>query len=116
MTSKQRAAARAALTAALVAAAACSGRDSGQPESPFERGEKIYENVCIACHHADPSQVGLLGPPIAGSSRELIEHRVLHGTYPPGYQPQRASKQMPLFPHLADYVDDLEVYLAEAGS
>ena len=99
----------------LLAATACSGGEVEKDETPYERGEKIYKNVCIACHHADPSQVGPLGPPIAGSSRELIEHRVVHGTYPPGYQPQRESKQMPQFPHLADYVGDLAVYLAEAG-
>ncbi len=63
------------------------------------------------------SQPGALGPPIAGASNELIRHRVLHGTYPPGYVPKRGdSKQMPQFPHLAGSIDDLAAFLAKAGS
>jgi len=116
LTPNKPAVARAALAAAVVAASAGLGCEAEQPQTPFARGEMIYKNVCIACHNPDPSQPGTLGPPIAGSSRDLIEHRVLHGTYPPGYQPQRDSKQMPQFPHLAGSIDDIAAYLAEAGS
>jgi hypothetical protein len=41
---------------------------------------------------------------------------VLRGTYPPGYEPQRASQTMPQFPHLEEFIDDLAAYLAVAGS
>ena len=102
--------------ALLLMAAACSGGEAEKDETPYERGEKIYNNVCIACHAADPSQIGTLGPPIAGSSRKLIEYRVLRGTYPPGYEPKRASRTMPQFPHLEEFIDDLAAYLAVAGS
>jgi len=97
--------------AAVTAAAACSPGDSASEKSPFERGELVYKNVCIACHNADPTLPGSLGPAIAGSSRELIEHRVIHGTYPDGYERQRDSSVMPQFPHLAGSIDDLAAYL-----
>ena len=107
----------AALTAALLVGAACSGCDSGGPKTPYERGKVVYKSVCVACHDHDPSKPGTLAPPLAGSSAELIRHRVLHGTYPPGYVPKRGdSKLMPQFPHLAGSIDDLAAFLAGAGS
>ena len=54
-----------------------------------------------------------MGPDIAGSSRELIEARVVQGKYPPGYTPKRSSGIMPPFPDLAENVDDLTAYLSE---
>jgi mono/diheme cytochrome c family protein len=102
---------RAAVFAALLALAICSGCDAGGPDTPVARGERTYKNVCLACHAADPSQDGSLGPAIAGSSRELIEARVVHASYPEGYTPKRNSQTMPKLPHLAGSVDDLAAYL-----
>jgi len=101
---------RAAVSAALLALAGCSG-DDGAAETAVTRGERVYKNVCLACHAADPSQDGTLGPAIAGSSRELIEARVVHGSYPEGYTPKRNSQVMPKLPHLANSIDDLAAYL-----
>jgi mono/diheme cytochrome c family protein len=106
----------------LIAAAAwagaawgCSGDDASL--SPLaQEGRHIYANVCIACHNGDPTRDGSLGPAIAGSSRELLEARVVRGEYPPGYTPKRSSVTMPRFEYLADQVDALATYLAEAGS
>jgi len=95
------------------AAAACSSGDSTGEKTAYERGELVYRYVCIACHNADPAFPGSLGPVIAGSSRELLEHRVLHGTYPEGYAPRRQSSTMPQFPHLAGSIDDLAAFLAD---
>jgi len=105
----------AASLALWMGAAACSPGGSSQELTAAQRGERVYKNVCIACHNADPSQPGSLGPAIAGSSRELLEHRVLHGTYPEGYERQRNSGVMPQFPHLAGSIDDLAAYLAGGG-
>jgi len=69
-----------------------------------DRGEVIYPNL-----------PGPLGPAIAGSSRALIEARVLHGTYPPGYHPQRHSHTMRALPWLDGHIDDLTAYLAAAA-
>jgi mono/diheme cytochrome c family protein len=76
-------------------------------------GQRVYRNVCIACHNGDPNLDGSPGPAIAGSSRALLEARVIHGTYPPGYQPKRSSAAMPRFAFLADKIDALAAYLGE---
>ena len=104
-----------AAAAWAVAAWGCSGGDASL--SPLaQEGRRIYGNVCIACHNGDPTRDGSLGPAIAGSSRELLEARVVRGEYPPGYTPKRPSVTMPRFESLADQVDALTAYLAEAGS
>jgi len=99
-------------TVALAALAACSGEDAATPQTPYAQGERVYKSVCIACHNADPSLPGAVGPAIAGSSRELIEARVLRGEYPEGYTPKRSGRTMPQFPYLAESIDGLTAYLA----
>jgi mono/diheme cytochrome c family protein len=76
-----------------------------------ERGRRIYMTVCISCHNPDPSKDGPIGPAIQGSSRELIEARVLHQAYPPGYTPKRKTALMPKQPQLAKNVPDLAAFL-----
>jgi mono/diheme cytochrome c family protein len=90
------------------------GCSSGAPLSEAaQRGRSTYMSVCIACHNQDPALDGAIGPAIAGASRELIEARVVHAGYPPGYQPKRSSTAMPAFPQLAGQVDDLHAFLSE---
>ena len=91
-----------------------TGCSEGAPETSggaWARGQLVYKNVCVACHNPDPAQQGSLGPPIAGSSRELVEARVVHGKYPDGYEPKLPSQSMPAFPHLAESVDALTAFL-----
>ncbi len=97
------------LGAVLVLLAACSG--GGEPETAIVRGERVYQNVCAACHNGNPAQKGLVGPAIAGSSRELLYARVIEGRYPEGYEPKQAGGAMPKFPYLEDRIDDLAAYL-----
>ena len=100
----------------LLAVFACLGTACSRSAdlSPLaQQGQRVYQNVCIACHNGDPTQDGSAGPAIAGSSRELIEARVLHGAYPPGYTPKRQSNAMPRFEYLSDQIDALAAYLAE---
>ena len=97
-----------------MAALACS--DAAPTQTAAERGETIYRNVCTTCHAQDPTQDGVLGPPVAGASPELLEAKVVHGEYPPGYQPQRTTNQMPPLPHLKDHVGDLAAYLDSVAS
>jgi len=94
-----------------IAMAGCSPAGPKLSEAA-ERGKTTYFTVCIACHNAKPT-LDALGPPIAGASRELLEARVVHGKYPPGYEPKRQSQAMPAFPQLAGSIDDLAAYLAE---
>lgn len=99
-----------AVTTFLLAFAACSAGD-GDADTAEARGEKVYKNVCATCHGASPTEVGTVGPAIAGSSAELIEAKLVHNSYPPGYEPKRNTKLMAPMPHLAGTVPDLAAYL-----
>jgi mono/diheme cytochrome c family protein len=88
---------------------ACSGPAGLSPEA--ERGRQVYLAQCSSCHSPDPAKDGPLGPAIKGSSRALLEARVLRGTYPPGYTPKRPSAVMQPMPQVAPSLDDLAAYL-----
>lgn len=92
-----------------------AGCSDSRPLTPIERGRRVYMANCVICHNPDPTQPGSQGPPIAGSSRDLVEARVVHAAYPPGYTPQRTTHGMPAQPLLAARVDDLTAFLAEAA-
>jgi mono/diheme cytochrome c family protein len=102
------------LSAGLVVSA-CGGGAPGPPDESPEaravRGRLVYQTHCTACHDADPAKPGPRGPAVRGSSRELIEARVLRAEYPPGYTPKSDSSLMPALPHLAGAIDDLAAYL-----
>ncbi len=100
---------------AAVAAMAISACES-KPLTPVERGRRIYLAHCVECHNPDPTKPGSQGPEIAGSSRELIEARVVHLSYPPGYKPKRTTSGMKAMPHLAPRIGDIAAFLAEADS
>ncbi|HKV55105.1 MAG TPA: c-type cytochrome [Candidatus Binataceae bacterium] len=88
-------------------ATACKPREL----TPEQRGEVIYRTNCASCHGHDPAVPGPIGPAIAGSSGALIEARVLHRAYPPGYHPQRKTHLMLPMPWLAGHIGDLSAYL-----
>ena len=99
-----------AVIALAAALAGCSGQ--GSPLSPeAERGRQLYVAQCTSCHSSDPAQNGPVGPAVKGSSRELLEARLLRGVYPPGYTPKRPSTIMQPMPHLAGSLDDVAAYL-----
>ena len=77
------------------------------------RGRSVYMTNCIACHNTDPSQDGALGPEVTGSSVELLEARVLLGTYPEGYIPKRDTKVMVPLSFLGKEISALAAYLNE---
>ena len=97
-----------AAVAATLALAAC-GREQLSAEA--QRGRTVYVSQCTACHAFDPAQSGPVGPPIKGSSRELLQARLLRGTYPPGYTPKRPTSVMPPQPQVAGDIDALADYL-----
>jgi cytochrome c553 len=84
---------------------------SRRPLSPAQRGEVVYRTDCISCHNRDPNQPGSLGPAVAGASRALLQARLLHQSYPPGYKPERKSHLMRAMPWLEPHIDDLTAYL-----
>jgi mono/diheme cytochrome c family protein len=84
--------------------------DSGLgPEAA--RGKQVYLSQCTSCHAADPAQPGPVGPPVKGSSRALLEAKVVRGTYPEGYRPKRPTTVMPPQPHIAGDVGALAEFL-----
>ena len=52
-----------------------------------------------------------MGPEMKGSSPELIEAKVVRGTYPPGYKPKRPTAVMPPQPQLSRDIPALAAYL-----
>ena len=75
------------------------------------KGQQIWLGQCVACHTPDPSKDGPIGPAVKGASKELLDARVVHGTYPPGYKPKRETKVMPPRPDLVANIPDLAAYL-----
>jgi mono/diheme cytochrome c family protein len=94
--------------AAALALAGCE-RATLSPEA--ERGRQVYTSQCTACHAFDPAQPGAVGPEVKGASRELLEAKLLRGSYPPGYRPKRPTSVMPPQPQLAPEIDALAAYL-----
>jgi mono/diheme cytochrome c family protein len=106
----QKSTASALALSALVFAASCEGKKV----TPVERGRVIYMSNCVVCHNPDPNLPGSQGPDIAGSSRELVEDRVLHLSYPPGYTPKRKTHAMRAIPTLAPEIDNIVAFLQAA--
>jgi mono/diheme cytochrome c family protein len=95
--------------AALAVVAAGCGQPALSPEA--ERGRVVYNSQCTACHAFDPSQPGPVGPEVKGSSRALLEAKILRGSYPPGYTPKRPTSAMPPQPQVAGDIPALAAYL-----
>jgi mono/diheme cytochrome c family protein len=104
------------VTALLLSTVVGCSNDTDQTsaKSPdWQRGRGVFLANCVACHSNDPSKDGSIGPAIAGSSKELLEARVLSTRYPPNYKPKRPTKVMPQFPFLKDELPYLAAYLAK---
>ncbi len=104
---------------AVAAAAPQAAAGSGGP-ADAARGKQVYMTICIACHGPDPSKDGPIGPAIAGSSKELVEARVIYGSsnygksYPAGYTPKRNTRMMTPFPQVKNDIEHLAAYLQQA--
>lgn len=98
----------------LLTAAAIAWSKDPEPTSQsavWVKGRSVYIANCAGCHNRDPAKDGPLGPALKGSSRELLEYRVLRRAYPPGYLPKRSTNVMPSFPSLHTEVSNLAAYL-----
>ncbi len=84
-----------------------------EPDAVAE-GRRLFLINCASCHNINPNLEGSVGPAIAGSPRALVEARVLHQGYPPGYHPKRTTHLMRALPWLAPKIDDLTAFLAAA--
>lgn len=97
------------LATALAAAACSEGQAPGG--AARERGRQVYLSQCTSCHAIDPGQPGPVGPEVKGASRELLEAKVLRGTYPPGYKAKRPTAVMPPQTQVAGDIAALAEYL-----
>ena len=95
-----------------IAVSACG---PSKPQTPAEKGRIVYMTNCVVCHNPDPNLPGSQGPPIAGSSKELVADRVLYLKYPAGYTPKRSTHAMRALPQLANQIDNLTAFLQEAA-
>ncbi len=94
---------------------------SGPPEYLSEgarRGWRAYRIHCSACHSPEsPFLEGhgpIPGPPIDGSSEELIRARVAKASYPLDHKPKRTTNDMYALPQAVSEIPYLFAYLKEA--
>ena len=98
----------------LALAATAAGALSGNAfAGDATKGKVAYASRCTSCHHMDPSKDGTLGPAIKDASLELLKARVIHGTYPPGYTPKRATKIMVKLPLTEADVEAIHAFLSK---
>lgn len=96
----------------MISLSACQKSSNEIPLSATElRGKTIYLSTCIACHNANPTLAGSVGPDIADSSLELLTSRIMSVTYPPNYKPKRQSKLMTAFPQYEKDIPSIYAYL-----
>ena len=101
----------ASLTALLATTLALAGCGDGGGNALADRGRQVYLSQCTTCHGPDPATNGPVGPAIKGSTKELLESKVVRGAYPPGYEPKRPTQVMPPQPQLAQDVPALAEFL-----
>lgn len=119
--SRFRSVAVAGLIALAAASGACNKTTETTPAAPagpedaqkalITRGRAVYQSVCIACHNSDPKKAGTLGPEVWGSSLELLQARVVDGTYPAGYTPKRTTHVMQPLPQVQKDLPAIHAYL-----
>lgn len=73
------------------------------------KGKTAYASKCAACHGADPKKGGTLGPAVFGSSKELLEAKLLKNEYPAGYKAKKDTKMMKAMP---DQKDNIAAFVA----
>ena len=92
----------------VLALAGCPPKDE---DPAIARGRQAYMGTCIACHNMNPAIDGAIGPALKGSSKALLESKVVKGEYPAGYKAKRDTKVMPPQPAMAASIDDLAAFL-----
>jgi mono/diheme cytochrome c family protein len=80
-------------------------------EALFQQGRLTYISRCAVCHNANPHEPGSVGPDVWGSSRELIEARVMRAEYPSNYKPKRETHLMVALPDVSSQIDAIYAFL-----
>lgn len=100
----------------LVLLQSCGSKPPEYLSEDAKLGWVAYNRHCTICHNPDPFKEGTTspgGPPIAGSSEELIRLRVTKLAYPKGYKPKRDTKLMTVQPQAVPDVPHIAAYLNE---
>ena len=100
-----------AVSACTKKAEAPKSSEAQTPEQLLAQGRKVYAINCTACHAVDPKKEGAMGPAVHGASLELLEKRIVDGTYPENYKPKRSTKIMQPLPFLKNDIQALHAYL-----
>lgn len=89
------------------------GRDRTPLEdlSLEERGRRVFQAKCIACHSINTKQDGSLGPALYGVPLEVFKAKTLTGRYPEGYQATRTSRVMPAMPEVKEHIEALHRFV-----
>jgi len=98
----------------LAGLSACAKPAPTTDSKQVTEGRQVFLVNCASCHNINPNLDGSVGPAIAGSPRALVEARVLHQSYPPGYKPKRTTHLMRQLPWLAPKIDALTAFLQAA--
>lgn len=104
------------LASLLVLCQSCGSKPPEYLSEDGKRGFIAYHRHCTICHNPNPFQEGTTspgGPPIAGSSEELIRLRVTKLAYPKDYKPKRDTKLMTVQPQAVPDIHYLHAYLNE---
>lgn len=86
------------------------------PSALALRGRVVYQTQCSACHHSNPKKTGAIGPEVFGSSRELLESKLLRGEYPIRYKAKRNTHAMPVLPHLKNEIVSIHAFLNDENT
>ena len=86
--------------------------ETASPAQLIAKGRQVYRSNCTACHNPNPAEDGAIGPATADASLALLEAKVIHNTYPPGYTPKRDTHAMIALPYLQKDIPALHAYLA----
>lgn len=95
---------------------ACGSKPPEYLSEDAKKGWVAYHRHCTICHNPDPFQEGTTspgGPPIAGSSEELVRLRVEKQKYPKGYKPKADTNLMTPVPQAIPDIPFLAAYLKE---
>ena len=97
--------------AGLLSWSGCNTQTAAPPPPSAGRGKIVYQTSCIACHNPDPRKPGTLGPEVFGSSKDLLEARIMRAEYPSGYKPKRTTHTMVALPYLKNDLESIYLFL-----
>ena len=77
----------------------------------IEKGRMVYFANCVSCHNNNPKKPGSIGPEVYGVKIDVLTQKIISGKYPKNYRPKRASKIMPVMPHLKNKISHLHAFI-----